>query len=92
MRRRFLLILSAAIVTLAGCASEGANQAQAPADDGPPPSLTAQPVKEEHRSLGLTPQWLAGRWQTEDGDCSAGDTFLTFNPDGSYSYMAEGGR
>jgi hypothetical protein len=91
MRRRFLLILLAA-AGAAGCGSEAGNEAQGAGDDGPPPGLTAQPVKEEHRSLALTPQWLAGRWQTQEGDCSAGDTFLTFNPDGSYSYLAEGGR
>lgn len=97
MPRLSLLLLSAA-AALAGCGSEGGKEAQAPENDAAAAAaaarsaVAAQPVREEHRSLELTPQWLAGRWQTEDGDCSAGDTFLTFNPDGSYTYMAEAGR
>jgi hypothetical protein len=85
------LILCGA-AALAGCGSQGGNQAQPPANATAGPALGAQPVKEEHRSLALTPQWLAGRWQTDDGDCSAGDTFLTFGADGSYSFMEEAGR
>jgi hypothetical protein len=85
----FLLALAAA---LGGCGSPGGGKEGQPAQPGAGPGLAAQPVREEHRSLALTPQWLAGRWQTDDGDCSAGDTFLTFGPDGTYSFMAEAGR
>lgn len=85
------MVLALALA-LAGCGSgasgNNAQQAQPNAATG----LAAQPVREEHRSLELTPAWLAGRWQTDDGDCSAGDTFLTFAPDGGYSFMQETGR
>ena len=89
----FMLLLAGA-ATLAGCGSDNRNQAAAsPENAGQSrPALAAQPIREEHRSLQLTPQWLAGRWQTDDGDCSAGDTFFTFNPDGSYTFLAEEGR
>ena len=87
---RYLLIAIVA-AALTGCgpgpdgnAAQGGNAAGA--------ALAQQPVREEHRSLALTPQWLAGRWQTDEGDCSAGDTFLTFGGDGSYSFMEEAGR
>lgn len=80
---------------LAGCGSgtggnDRANDQAAMTNSQP--ARAEQPVKEEHRSLALTPQWMAGRWQTDDADCSAGDTFLTFRPDGSYSYIEEEGR
>lgn len=88
--RMSMLLTAAAVV--GGCGSEAGNQARIASNNAAGPSLAAQPVKEEHRSLTLTPQWLAGRWQTDDGDCSAGDTFLTLGPDGSYSFMAEAGR
>jgi hypothetical protein len=85
------LLLLAAAATLGSCGSGGdGNNGQAEA--APAPGLAAQPVKEEHRSLTLTPQWLAGRWQTDDGDCGAGDTFLTFGADGTYGFMEEAGR
>lgn len=92
MRGSSLIVLLAA--ALAGCGSQAGNQAQvqAPGNNSAGPALSDQAVKEEHRSLALTPQWLAGRWQTDDADCSAGDTFLTFGADGSYSFMEEGGR
>jgi hypothetical protein len=87
------LVLLASAAALAGCGSQaGGNNAQAGARASPGAGLAGQPVKEEHRSLALTPQWLAGRWQTDDGDCGAGDTFLTFAADGSYSFMEEAGR
>jgi hypothetical protein len=85
-------VLVIAAAALSGCGSGAGNQAQAPVNDAAGSALAAQPVRQEHRSLALTPQWLAGRWQTDDADCSAGDTFLTFGPDGSYSFMAEEGR
>ncbi|HEX8366423.1 MAG TPA: hypothetical protein VF603_14170 [Allosphingosinicella sp.] len=86
------LVLLAGAAALAGCGSQaGGNNAQAGAQASPGAGLAGQPVREEHRSLALTPQWLAGRW-TDDGDCGAGDTFLTFAPDGTYGYMEEAGR
>jgi hypothetical protein len=93
MRRSAKLVLLAGAAALAGCGSQaGGNNAQAEAQPPPAAGLAGQPVKEEHRSLALTPQWLAGRWQTDDGDCGAGDTFLTFAPDGTYGFMEEAGR
>ena len=93
MRRSAKLVLLAGAAALAGCGSQaGGNNAQAESQPSAGAGLTGQPVKEEHRSLALTPQWLAGRWQTDDGDCGAGDTFLTFAADGSYSFMEEAGR
>ncbi len=92
MRSLRKLVLLSAAAALAGCGPEANNQAKAPAGNDAGPALAAQPVKAEHRSLALTPQWLAGRWQTDDADCSAGDTFLSFGPDGSYSFMQEAGR
>jgi hypothetical protein len=94
MRCLLTLVTVAGAAALAGCGpGAGGNLSQAGAANAAAgPALAEQPVKEEHRSLALTPQWLAGRWQTDDGDCSAGDTFLTFGPDGSYGFMEEAGR
>ncbi len=79
------------LAVLAGCGSGAVqNNAQAPAPGQT--DLSAQPVKEEHRSLELTPAWLAGRWQDGEGNCGAGDTFFTLEPDGRYAFMEEQGR
>jgi hypothetical protein len=91
MDSRCLLALIAA-AALSGCGgtpvANGSANAAAPAA-----GLKEQPVKEEHRALSLTPAWLAGRWQTEDGgDCGAGDTFFTLEPNGQYTFMEEKGR
>jgi len=83
-----LVVLLLGTVTLAGCGEGGGdNQAAAP-----PTDLAAQPVKDEHRRLELTSAWLAGRWQTGDGNCGAGDTFFTLDPNGEYSFLQEKGR
>jgi predicted 2-oxoglutarate/Fe(II)-dependent dioxygenase YbiX len=82
-----------AAAALAGCGSPAANRSDAANASAPAEaSLNAQPVKEEHKALALTPAWLAGRWQTGDGNCGAGDTFFTFHPDGRYTFMDEQGR
>lgn len=84
----------AAAALLAGCGTEsgqdGAQQGNAAAPVNA--ALGAQPVKEEHRRLELTPAWLVGRWQTGGGDCGAGDTFFTFSDDGRYTFLEEQGR
>jgi len=80
------LLLGAA---LAGC---GAGTERNSAQPNGATELAAQPVKEEHRSLELTPAWLAGRWQTGDGNCGAGDTLFTLAPDGGYTFLQEQGR
>ena len=93
MRYLAKLVLAVGAAALAGCGPQaGGNNAQAAGEPSAGAGLAAQPVKEEHRSLALTPQWLAGRWQTDDGNCGAGDTFLTFAADGNYSFMEEAGR
>lgn len=89
--RCFIFLAGAA--ALAGCGgSADGNDVRAAANEAAGTSFKEQPVKEEHRSLALTPQWLAGRWQTDQGDCSATDAILTFQPDGRYSFTQEGGR
>ena len=91
MRYRLSAMVAACAAAL-GCGAPGGGNGAQGGGDAAGPALAEQPVKEEHRSLALTPQWLAGRWQTDEGDCSAGDTFLTFGADGSYSFMEEAGR
>lgn len=90
IHRTFPILLLAA--ALAGCGSDGStnnSQANAAATDT---ALKAQPVKDEHRNLTLTPAWLAGRWQTGESDCAAGDAILLFEPNGAYGFMQERGR
>jgi hypothetical protein len=70
--KRLILLMLA----LSACDSR-AEQEPAPANA----ALAAQPVRDEHRGLQLTPQWLAGRWQTGEGECGAGDTFFTLAGD-----------
>lgn len=45
-------------------------------------------------ATAVTPAYLAGRWQSEGlGDCGgASDSYLAFESDGSYAFMAERGR
>lgn len=81
--KRLILLMLA----LSACDSR-AEQEPAPANA----ALAAQPVRDEHRGLQLAPQWLAGRWQTGEGECGAGDTFFTLAPDGAYAFMQEAGR
>ncbi len=85
------LIFLLLAVPLGACGSDAGNGAQQ-VGTNPQDTAAAQPVREEHRNLELTPAWLAGRWQTEGGACGAGDTFLRFDPNGSYAFMAEQGR
>jgi hypothetical protein len=83
-----------AIVLLAGCGPSATNDgaAASEATGSEDVALNAQPVKEEHKALVLTPQWLAGRWQPGDGNCAASDTSFMLEPDGGYVYMGEAGR
>jgi hypothetical protein len=86
------IVLLPLLAALAGCgASDEAGNGAAP-PPAPSAALNQQPVRDEHRTAALTPQWLAGSWQTEQGDCSAGDTFVTLAPDGRYAFMQETGR
>jgi hypothetical protein len=92
--RRSSPFLIGILAALSGCGpgAPGNNSSEANAAVPPPDSLEAQPVKEEHKALALTPAWLAGRWQTDDGNCGGGDTFFSLSPDGGYSYMGDQGR
>ncbi len=95
MRSRLPALLSVCTAALlAGCGSGAANNRTADANPAAPAetSLDAQPVREEHKALVLTQGWLAGRWQTGEGDCGAGDTFFTLSEDGRYVFMQEQGR
>jgi hypothetical protein len=94
MTRRGSSFLTWALLTLAACGSGASQDNSAQSNEAAPPreALEAQPVKEEHKALALTPAWLAGRWQTGDGDCGAGDTFFSLSPDGRYTFMEEQGR
>ena len=89
-----LPLLLCILAVLPACGPRASDNTTAQANTAAPAaeSLKAQPVKEEHKSLALTPAWLAGRWQTGDGNCGAGDTFFSLSPDGSYAYMGEQGR
>lgn len=91
MTRRPTLLLPL-LAMLAACESpeQGGNGAAPP--PAPSAALNEQPVRDEHRTAALTPQWLTGSWQTQEGDCSAGDTFFTLAPDGRYAFMQESGR
>lgn len=89
--RRILLL--ACLVPIGACnQGTSADDPQAQGNAAGDPALAAQPVKEQHRSMELTPQWLTGRWQTGEGNCAAGDTFFTIGPDGRYAFMQEQGR
>ncbi len=89
MTYKFAAILLAASA-LAACGSgksgnTAQNKAEAPAANAAAPA--AGPVE-------LSTAWLAGRWQSEGaGDCGgASDSYLAFDPDGSYAFMEERGR
>ncbi len=79
-----------AATALAACgAGPSANNAQSKAEA--PPANAAAPAT---GPVELSAAWLAGRWQSEGaGDCGgASDSYLAFEPDGSYGFMEERGR
>lgn len=81
-----------AAIALAACGSgkntnNAAVKAEAPATNEAAATPASGPAE-------LSAAWLAGRWQSEGlGDCGgASDSYLAFEPDGSYAFMEERGR
>jgi hypothetical protein len=86
MKRRLAVIAIASLATACGTGTGANNSQRGPA------STTAN--SSGATIAAVTPAWLAGRWQSEGlGDCGgASDSYLAFEADGSYAFMAERGR
>lgn len=86
MQPRLAALALTAVVAACGSGT-GANNGQATSGNG------ANTTNRAGATAAVTPAWLAGRWQSEGlGDCGASDSFLAFDADGTYAFMAERGR